>query len=253
MEHKSSKVKVYQTEDYKLFTLLDGNRPLNKKKISRIIEEIKGGNDILDLVPVLVRETRTKLEVLDGQHRLEIARQLKRPVHYILQAQDMTLHNVAKVNSNTEKWKDSDFINCYIKAGVRHYKTLADFQKTYGFAVGICLVLLKYGSLKGDGTSGHEKLRLDFEQGVFEVKKLKEATMTAEICKTFEKFPSWSGRPFVVAICKLLDAGKCDFGILAKKFNEDPAQLTTQGNWKSYMTLLEQIYNRNNSKRRTIF
>lgn len=253
MEHKQSKVKVYQTDDYKLFAQLDGNRSLNKKKIERIIKEIKAGNDILDLVPVLVRESKNKLIVLDGQHRLEIAKLLKRPVHYILQIKDMTLHNVAKVNSNTEKWKDLDFINCYVTAGNNHYKRLEEFRKTYGMAVGVCLVLLKYGTVRSDGGGDAEAMRMDFEQGRFEVKKYKEAVMLAEICQNFSAFPSWSSRPFVMAISKILTAEKCDFDVLVKKYKEDPAKLTNQGNVKSYLSLLEEIYNRNNSKRRMIF
>lgn len=253
MQHTASKVKVFMTEKYELFENVDGNRPLNKKKIQRIIAEIQSGNDILDEVPVLVKEVKNRLQVLDGQHRVDIARQLQRPVHYILHKENMTLHNVAKVNSNVEKWTDQDFIRCYVKAGNENYKKLKKFHETYGIAVGICLVLLSKGKLVNDGSSAHESLRLLFEQGLFEVKALKEAQIFAELCKGFSAFKSWNSRPFMVAMGKIIAAEKADMDILLNKFNEDPSRLLNHGNWKSYLTNLEEIYNKGNSKRRTIF
>jgi len=98
MNHTASKVKVFQSTDYKLFKLIDGNRAINKKKVDRIIAEIKAGNDVLDESPILVTEVKNHLEVKDGQHRLQVAQQLKRPVHYIVKKQSMSLYNVAKVN-----------------------------------------------------------------------------------------------------------------------------------------------------------
>lgn len=254
MQHTASKVKVFKSDDYSIFENVDGNRPINKKKVQRIIDEINAGNDILDEAPVLVKEVKNKLHVLDGQHRVEVAKKLARAVHYILHKEDMTLHNVAKVNSNTEKWTDDNFIHCYVKAGNENYKKLKKFRDTYGIAVGTCLVLLNNGTLTTGGTSGaDENMRLKFEQGSYQVKTLKEATMFAEICKRFEAFKGWNSRPFMVSVAKIINAGKAEMDILVNKFNDDPAKLQNHGNWKNYLANLEEIYNKGYSKRRTIY
>ena len=250
MDHTPSKIKVFATTNYKVFKKVDGNRPLNKTKIQRIIQEIKAGNDILDGVPILVKEVKNNLEVMDGQHRLDIAEQLKRPVHYIIHKQDMSLHNIAKVNSNVEKWKGTDFINCYTKAGNNNYKQVGEFHKKYGIAIGTCLALLTYGTQKHDG--GSTTLTQDFETGVFQVKKYKEAVLLAEICKNFSAFKGWNGRGFVIAVCKILQANKCDFDVLVKKFNSDTNALLNQPNWQGYVSNLQNIYNKGNSKIRHI-
>lgn len=251
MEHKLSKVKVYQSTEYKLFTMMAGNRDLNNKKIERIIREIESGNDILDEVPILVKEEGKKLRILEGQHRFKIAERLLRPVHYILHQQNMSLFSIAKINSNTEKWNPNDFINCYITAGNENYTKLQVFREKYTISIGVCLSMLKFGFAKHDGSS--EDLKREFETGIFEVKKLKEATQLAEVCKSFETFSQWNSRGFILAVNKILQANKCDFQLLLKKFLEDPARLQQQPNYKGYLTNLEEIYNRNNSKRRTIF
>lgn len=253
MTHSQSKIKVYQTTDYKVFRLVQGNRAINKKKVERIIREISAGNDVLDECPILVAEHGGKLDVKDGQHRLEVARQLKRPVHYIIKAQEMSLYNVAKMNSNTERWKAQDFINCYVQLGNDHYRKIQAFHKKYGISIGLSLLMLTNGTIMGDGSGIRERLTADFEHGTFEVKKYKEACQVAEICKNFEASSAWNTRPFIIAICRILAADKCDFDVLMKKFNRDPSRLTSQASWKAYLTILEEIYNIGNSKRQTIF
>lgn len=250
MNHTNSKVKVYITSDYKIFRNIDGNRPLNKKKIERIIQEINSGNDILQDVPILVKESGKFLDVLDGQHRLEIGKKLGRPVHYIVHSSDMSLYQVAKVNTNVEKWKDADFINCYKKAGNENYKKLEAFKNKYGFPTGVCIAIL---SGKQPGSGGDKEAIIRFQQGKFEVKAMKEATLLAEMCRNFEQFPGWNGRSFAQAISKIVLADKCDMGILVKKFLANPKALEDHSSAKGYLTNLELIYNHNNSKRRPIY
>jgi hypothetical protein len=252
MEHSISKVKVYQSKDYKLFQLVEGNRVLNKNKIQRIINEINAGNDVLDLVPILVKENGKRLSILDGQHRFEVAKKLDRPVHYILQKVDMNLYAVAKVNSNTEKWKPTDFINAYKKAGNTNYDKIEHLHTTYGIGVSTCLFLLVSGGNSKEGGKSRN-MQHDFETGQFVVKKYKEAIMVAEMCKNFSRFPAWNTREFIYAICKIMEAGLCDFEVLMKKFNADPEALKVHNNNKGYLTNLEEIYNKNNSKRRTLY
>lgn len=251
MNHTKSKITIYQTDDYSLFKLLDGNRPLNKKKIEKIIHEIETGNDILDEVPILVNENKNHLEVLDGQHRLEVAKKLKRSVHYTIKKSKMSLYNVAKVNSNTEKWTSEDFINCYSKAGNENYIKIGAFYKKYKIGVGSILSLFTYGIQNHDGTIA--ELFVQFEQGAFEIKKYKEAVQFAELCKSFSAYSNWNTRAFLIAISKIIRGDKCQMDVLLKKFNDDPKQLTYHPDWKGVITNLEEIYNKGNSKRRVIY
>jgi hypothetical protein len=251
MEHQQSKVKVYQSENYKMFKRIDGNRKTSAKKKERIIKEIQSGNDILDESPILVKENKHVLYILDGQNRFEIAEELKRPVHYIIKKDDMSIYNVAKVNSNVEKWKFSDFINSYIASGNENYKKIQKFHDTYGIAIGTCLVMLTYGTIISD--SSMESLNQKFQMGEFEVKKYKEACQVAEICKTFSEYDKWNSRPFVTAISRILIAEKCDFDVLVKKFKRDPSRLKYHSHWKGFANNLQEIYNIDNSKQRVIY
>lgn len=250
MNHTTSAIAVFKTTDYVRFKNVDGNRPLNKLKIKKIIKEIESGNDILDHVPVLVGVKGERLLVYDGQHRIEIAKQLKRPVHYIIRP-EMSLHDVAKVNSNVEKWKAADFINCYTAAGNMNYRKIEDFMNMYGMPLSISLILLSNGVIKSEG--GKQAITEAFEKGLFEVKKWKQAVEVAEACRKFEAFNEWNSRAFGVAICRILEADMCDFPELVERFNKEPKQLEKQHTYKQYLVILEQIYNKGNHKRRAIY
>jgi len=251
MNHTLSKVKVYQTEDYKLFKNIDGNRPINKVKIERIIKEIGHGNDVLDEHPILVSEKNGHLEITDGQHRLEVAKKLNRPVNYIIKKEKMSLYNIAKVNSNVEKWRPIDFVNCYSKAGNEDYIKLGKFHKKYKISIGSCLSILTRGLQSHDGNIANEYVK--FEQGTFVITMYKEAVQFVEICKSFEAYKGWNKRGFLIAISKILRGEKCEMDVLLRKFNDDPKQLTYHADWKGFIYNLENIYNKGNSKRRVIY
>jgi hypothetical protein len=252
MKHETSAIKVYMTTNYKAFKLMEGNRDLNKKKIQRIIKEIQGGNDVLDESPILVTDVKGSLEVKDGQHRLKVAEHLKRPVHYIIKKQDMSILNVARVNSNTEKWSARAFINAYSKSGKEDYKKLGAFHSKYGIAIGTCLALLAFGDQRVPG-GGNDRLVQDFQNGLFQIKKYKEAVLVAELCKSFETFPHWNSRGFIQAIMRIIAHNQCDFEKLKKKFLRDPGKLVMQNNWKGYADNLQRIYNLDNSKQQVIY
>lgn len=251
MKHKSSEVQVFMTDDYKVFRMINGNRPLNKKKIEKIISEIKEGNDVLNECPILVTESNGSLEVKDGQHRFHVAKQLKRAVHYIVKKQDMSLYNIAKMNTNTDKWKAEDYINCYVAAGDDHYKKLKEFHKKYDISIGSCLTLLTYGIQKHDGTIA--ELYAQFQQGIFKIKTWKEAVQFMELCKSFSTYKYWSSRGFLIAMTKIVTKGTCQMDVLVKKFNDNPQMISYSPDWKKIVANLEDIYNKGNSKRRTIF
>lgn len=252
MKHSPSNVTVYLTEDYSRFSFIDGNRETTNPKKERIKKDIASGTDILDESPVLTIERKNKLEIIDGQNRFEIAKELARPVHYIIYKKgDMSLYQIAKINSNFEKWTNEQFMNCYRKGDNANYKKLHAFYIKYKISISQCLVLLTYGGIKRG--SAKDDLHQRFKEGLFEVKTYKEACAVAEICKSFDEFPGWKHQPFVTAICKILEAEKCEMDKLLSKYKRDPKRLQQRRHWKEYLADLQLIYNIDNSKQRTIY
>lgn len=246
--HVPSGVIVYATSDYSRFNFLKGNRTLNDSKIKKIIAEIEDGNDMLRYYPIQVKESYDeRLAILDGQHRFFICKKLNKPVYYIIVEEDKSMVEIAKINSNVDKWKADDFINCYIEHGNDNYKLLSRFLKTYGVSLTVALQLLANGNPGSD----HSWFTLtdDFKNGSYKVKKYEEAEMLLNECKLFSDFPNFRSRSFVIAIYRIKKAGLISIEDLVCAYKKRPEMLTQQVNYKAYVNTLEQILNIGKQKR----
>ena len=247
MQHTEASIKIHFTNDYARFNMINGNRQLNEGKIKRIIKEIEDGNDMLRYYPIQVKENKERLDILDGQHRFWICRNLRRPVFYILITEEKSMTDIAKVNSNVEKWKSADFINCYVQLGNKNYELIRDFLETYGISLSVVLIMLSKGSPGVEGS--HPEIGEDFKNGNFVVKYYDEAVKLAELCKQFESFANWRSRAFVIAIYRVVKAGLVPLKDVHDAWKKRPEMLTEQANYKSYVSILEQILNVGKQKR----
>jgi len=247
MKHIESSQQIYFTNEYAVFKMMNGNRQLNEKKINKIISEIQRGNDMLKYYPIQVRENGGRLDILDGQHRFYISKKLKRPVFYILVKEEKSMPDIAKINSNVEKWKPEDFINCYVQFGNENYLELQKFMDKYGMSLGVSLKLLDAGNPGAEGSSGD--MNEEFRAGSFLVKQKEAAYKLADKCMMFADFPGWKRRSFIIAIYKIIKAGLYNIDDLASDFKKHPEYLTQQANYKAYINILEQMANIRKQKR----
>jgi len=126
---------INQTKAYDLFSKIIGNRNINQKKIERIMADINAGLNLLPYCPILVYTEGNNLNIVDGQHRFEVAKQLNIPIFYVI-ASELNLKQIAMLNSRQDKWTQSDFLRCYINIGISDYVVLDKFLKTYAIGLG---------------------------------------------------------------------------------------------------------------------
>lgn len=107
---------IQKTRDYSIFKSVSFNREKNKRHIEQIKEMILKEN-LLHLHPILINE---KMEVVDGQHRLEAAKDLNLDVFYI---QDkISYEHILNSNLFQKKLNLSDVIKFYAyKDGLSSY------------------------------------------------------------------------------------------------------------------------------------
>lgn len=251
LTHTPSAVEIFHSKEYARFNMISGNRELNELKIKRIKRDIQSGLNVLMYCPIICEEKNGRLNIIDGQHRFWVAKELKSQVWYVL-AKNIQLMDIAKMNSNTEKWKNQDFINCFVQQGNKHYIELRDFMEEYGFPVSVSVKLLKDGHITADGSGGGSDVQA-FQSGRFEATSSDKAFHMANCIKQFDQFEFYKARPFAIAISRIVTAAVCDFDMLVAKFKKDPSKLTKQGTWKDYLVQLEAIYNLGLHTRKTIF
>lgn len=246
MQHTESSQQIYFTTDYARFKMITGNRPLNAGKIKKILNDIGDGTNVLKYCPILCIEKDGRLDIIDGQHRFYVSRKIGSPVFYTIST-SLSLYDIAKINSNTEKWKPSDYVNCYVQLENPHYKTLEGLLDDYPVPISTAISILISGKISGGGRN-----RDSFERGEFEVKKEDDTRALCESVSKFE-FNKKFSRDFMRAIEKVKEGNKISLQELTEKVNANIEKLTPQSSYKDYLFNLENIYNIKKSIRSVIY
>jgi len=235
---KELKVKV--AKDLAVFKKVEGNRPLNPKNVKALVKSIKEFGMLIN--PILVNKD---FQVIDGQHRLEAAKQAKSPIYYIL-APDYGMSQVIALNVNQKNWTINDYVKSYSDMGLKDYMILEKFtQQHKEFSLVISASLL--ASTNKNSSSSFESIR----SGDYKVTSITRANEWAKKIKSIAPyFQHYNTRHFVLAIIKLLKTKKDVFIFeeFVKKVKRNPTALVRCVNVSDYIQLIEEIYN---FKRRT--
>lgn len=120
-----NEIKTYSTTDYSIFKRMNGNRSINKNNVKNIIKNIQESG--LKPSIIIVNE---KMEVIDGQHRLEALRFLGLPVNYQIW-EGLTLKDCVALNISAKKWTFLDYAKSYADMGLEDYIDLLEFCEEY--------------------------------------------------------------------------------------------------------------------------
>lgn len=159
------------TTDYDIFTLMEDNRDvdLQHKKTKNLAESMVEYGWI-EAFPLMARKVGKRLIVIDGQHRLAIAREFGIPVKYVIVDQDI---DVAFLNSTAKSWTPFDYASRYAKAGDDNYIELVDFHHRYGIPITTSASILA-------NTSRFGNVSAKFYRGSYKIKSRKIANDLAE-------------------------------------------------------------------------
>jgi hypothetical protein len=240
-------MEILQSIDYGSFTTITGNRNINSKKVEKLAEDVKSGFNLLPYCPIIVREVNNKkLAIIDGQHRFETCVATNEPVYYLIK-NDITLQQIAKLNSRGQKWTVNDFLNCYVKLGIQNYITLGEICREFKVSVSTVCGLLMKNNVKAN-------CKEEFESGEFKVNYLestkKYIALTEEL---FAKYSFSKDRCLIGAVREIDLAGKCDWEVLKDKISQNPNGMDKNGDVKNYIYNIERVYNYKNSIRKTIY
>lgn len=113
---------VLKTKDYEMFNKHESNRKINQPNLKKIIHSIKTQN-MLQFRPILVDGN---MNVIDGQHRLEAAKELQVEVYYQVK-KEAEHEDIVLLNSNQRAWSYDDYFNYYISRGNEDYKKIKQY------------------------------------------------------------------------------------------------------------------------------
>jgi hypothetical protein len=237
-------MKIEKTTNYGLFKVVKGNRQLNKGHLNNLSVSIMQ-NNLLEFNPIIVNK---KMEVIDGQHRLEVAKRNGLPIYYVV-SEKSNISDVQVLNAAQKTWTMQDYIDSFIAKGNQNYEILDLFIKTYELPTSTSLSLLA-GHNGGREHSTMQK----FKRGEFIVTSVKSAEEYAnkindlrEFCETGVGTSAYFIRASINISKKNVDNPLFSHNQLVKKFavwaNISNKKITRLGSEKDYLRLFEEVYN----------
>lgn len=109
---------IYEESDYSVFHPLLGNRSIDEYRKAKIRESVAKVGWILN--PIVVNE---KFQVIDGQARLEVLKEMCLPVQYVI-AYGTGVDECISMNISQSTWRIKDYISSYAALGNQNYARL---------------------------------------------------------------------------------------------------------------------------------
>lgn len=235
-----SEYKIYVTEDYEKFSFLRGNRDVTAGRKSKIKESILEVGYICN--PIIVNE---KFEIIDGQGRFSVLKEMKMPVYYIV-VPDTGLNECIAMNISNTRWGYMDFIKSYANKGVLSFILLQELMNEYRW-LGVSTL---YCACRDFFNAPNRSLRTgSLELSAEDVQHGCENLEIFKWLKEVDKKKLNGGlQTLVKCVCFLCDIPEVDKDKLSDKLKDNIYNLRKFGDAESCFSAIEEIYNFNSKK-----
>lgn len=229
---------VYKTRDYNRFKLINSNRELVPSHVELLKQSIKAKGQY---TPIIVKSNG---EVVEGQHRLQVCKELNIPVEYIVK--DLDISDISEMNSKSRNWKNSDYLRHWAKRNYQPYMRLleiSDEHKDLGVEVSNLIIIF--------GNDGAKSLE-NFKEGRFALQYEERGLRVLRIYRKIKNY--CEGNPNNVFfrtlshLAALEKEGKFDVERFVKKLKRRSFVKPNVGILRDYLYEMEKIYNLNERK-----
>jgi hypothetical protein len=217
---------IYSTKEYSKFKIMPNNRKLVSKNLTKLRLEL---SEFGQIQPIVVNEN---FEIIDGQHRFEVLKELEFAVVYIIN-KGSGIGEVISTNSVNAIWQGFDFINTHKDKST--YQSIIKFQKDYPKLTTKPLLAILFGS---------SYITNELRQGLAQIPDITQSYFYANEIEVISQFNECAySIKFVSAYLKI--RSKID---IADFFSELIQKLKQTGlhnslNSKDFMIQIEEIYN----------
>jgi hypothetical protein len=239
-----SRDKVLSTTDYSIFKKHSCNRDIQSDQayLKKLENSIRYKN-LLEYRPISVN---AKMEVMDGQNRLEVAKRLGVPIYYSIDDK-LEDEDIIAFNETVKRWGIEDYCNFWAQKGNANYQKIFEFCKknTLAFSAG-------YSLLRG---SGSKESNSEFKTGSYRFPSQEDILQKEEsICraheisgliyrKTLGPKKYLSSPKFYRSVFSFLQCAPIDFEAFMKRLEKKCDVIKICSNIEEYVKLLKAIYN----------
>lgn len=223
---------IQSTNQYDLFKQLDTNRKVDRVHVAKLVRAIRAKN-LLHLNPIVVD---SEMNIIDGQHRLQAAKQLRVPVYYT-KDNKVSQDDIASMNSNKKNWTLTDYINFYVNKGVPDFVKFNKLREKYpDMAVAMLMIICSAGG-KRNGNLARE--------GELDISNIDNADTIMQQLGDYKQYTDQADSArFIEAFIFLNNSGQYDHERMMSKVAANPTAIVPCANKKQYIQLLQTIYNK---------
>lgn len=239
--------KIFSTNQYKNFTLFEGNRLIDQNRIKQLMESIRH-NGLIN--PIVVSQN---LQIIDGQHRYQALKNLEMNVDYHIHNIDTNklIDLVKNINSVQKNWSNFDIARAYStyspnKISYQRYLALIGLSITHSAALEACGYLCNI-----DNEKGYMKLYQSFKNGNLEISEdifnNVKGFIASLVSSPFER-KTWCKAHFMRSLLYLHKKYELDIKKLFKAYENYPHKWMKASTYEEHKKSMVILYNHNNKK-----
>lgn len=222
---------IYETEDYKEFKMVTGNRlvDVNSSTFKKLVHSIKTSGQF---IPAMVTPD---MRVIDGQNRLMACSFANKPFKFFIVDKDVPEDSIQTVNTISKNWTKHDYLNYYTKLGNTNYEIISkQLDRFNDFTLTTIL--------KSMNVSTGSR----FDMGLAEVSEENielSYNVLIKVSEFKDIFDHYNARPFVAAYMEALNNPLFVHQEFYYKLESNPSKLEKQTSIKEYLRNMEDVYN----------
>ena len=225
--------KLRATKDYRLFSVSKHNRDINPghlRKLKPSMEEYGW----IPAFPMLVRRTAKGLEILDGQHRFSVARELGLAVWFV-ECDDG--FNIPLINASQVPWRTLDYAESFSKCGKGDYSEVIAFAEIHQMQIGDAAALLA-------GTTSFPNIRKCWIAGTYRITERDYAERVAYLYTSIREMTHATvDKSLRLALIAIARVPGVDYARLVRNAARLPERFMKFATREGALQMLEAVYN----------
>lgn len=232
---------ILVTNNYELFKKQTGNREL--KKIRALEKTLKCydnvNSDYPFFSPIIVNE---KMEVIDGQHRLNICMEYDFQIEYIIRP-NLTINDTMLMNKINNTWSVNDIIESYVIRNVSIFPDLKKLAIKHDLDIKVLLAILDARYVDRNYLIDIGNIHPEHETGYLEIINT-YAPLVKDVLNIYKtrNVKSCNAR-MLKSLMLLFKTEGYDHNIFMKQLNKYSHMVKLSTVLKDNIEILEEVYN----------